>query len=183
MPLATHLGPWNIGTVKNTVGVTVGNIANMGTANVAQTALVSTANLGTGLNPLYGPTGIWVPPRSKFTYLVFDFIGGAWSYTSDGTAPNLYMLTSDYDNYTGSVDPALVNFNMICNNGWNVPIPQYTHAFGPNNGSSIGFAQNYASGPTASNTGLKDKQLYLSCSTDDTVPTYIRVTAVYTVNT
>jgi len=37
MGFATHLGPWLLGTVKNTTGTTAGTIRNMGATIVAQT--------------------------------------------------------------------------------------------------------------------------------------------------
>jgi hypothetical protein len=37
MGFATHLGPWLLGTVKNTTGTTVGTVANTGTTIVSQT--------------------------------------------------------------------------------------------------------------------------------------------------
>jgi hypothetical protein len=43
MGFATHLGPWLLGTVKNTTGTTSGNIRNLGATVVAQTA-TSTVN-------------------------------------------------------------------------------------------------------------------------------------------
>jgi hypothetical protein len=36
MGFATHLGPWLLGTVKNTTGTTAGTIRNMGATTVAQ---------------------------------------------------------------------------------------------------------------------------------------------------
>lgn len=40
MGFATHLGPWLLGTVKNTTGTTAGTIRNMGATIVAQEANV-----------------------------------------------------------------------------------------------------------------------------------------------
>jgi hypothetical protein len=37
MGLATHLGPWLLGTVKNTTGTTAGTIRNTGVTSVGQT--------------------------------------------------------------------------------------------------------------------------------------------------
>ena len=37
MGFATHLGPWLLGTVKNTTGTTAGTIRNMGATTVTQT--------------------------------------------------------------------------------------------------------------------------------------------------
>ena len=44
MGFATHLGPWLLGTVKNTTGTTAGTIRNMGATVVAQTALTTVAD-------------------------------------------------------------------------------------------------------------------------------------------
>jgi hypothetical protein len=41
MGFATHLGPWLLGTVKNTTGTTVGTIQNTGTTTVSQTKKVA----------------------------------------------------------------------------------------------------------------------------------------------
>ncbi len=40
MGFATHLGPWLLGTVKNTTGTTAGTIQNTGTSTVSQTKKV-----------------------------------------------------------------------------------------------------------------------------------------------
>jgi len=41
MGFATHLGPWLLGTVKNTTGTTAGTIRNTGCTSVAQNATVA----------------------------------------------------------------------------------------------------------------------------------------------
>jgi len=41
MGFATHLGPWLLGTVKNTTGTTAGTIRNTGCTNVTQNATVA----------------------------------------------------------------------------------------------------------------------------------------------
>jgi hypothetical protein len=41
MGFATHLGPWLLGTVKNTTGTTAGTIRNLGATTVSQTAAVA----------------------------------------------------------------------------------------------------------------------------------------------
>jgi hypothetical protein len=40
MGFASHLGPWLLGTVKNTTGTTAGTIQNMGASTVCQTKAV-----------------------------------------------------------------------------------------------------------------------------------------------
>lgn len=44
MGFASHLGPWLLGTVKNTTGTTAGTIRNMGATVVAQTAAVASTD-------------------------------------------------------------------------------------------------------------------------------------------
>lgn len=41
MGFATHLGPWLLGTVKNTTGTTAGTIQNLGATTVNQTTTVA----------------------------------------------------------------------------------------------------------------------------------------------
>jgi len=43
MGFATHLGPWLLGTVKNTTGTTAGLIQNTGVTTVAQTGTMTVA--------------------------------------------------------------------------------------------------------------------------------------------
>ena len=43
MAVATHLGPWLLGTVKDTTGTTAGTIRNIGATIVAQSYTAATA--------------------------------------------------------------------------------------------------------------------------------------------
>lgn len=43
MGFASHLGPWRLGTVKDTTGTTAGTISNMGCAIVAQSKAITKA--------------------------------------------------------------------------------------------------------------------------------------------
>jgi hypothetical protein len=44
MGFATHLGPWLLGTVKNTTGTTAGTVRNTGCADVSQSGVTTVAN-------------------------------------------------------------------------------------------------------------------------------------------
>lgn len=48
MGFATHLGPWLLGTVKETTGTTAGNIRNTGATIVSQTATIPATAMTTG---------------------------------------------------------------------------------------------------------------------------------------
>ena len=56
MGFATHLGPWLLGTVKNTTGTTAGTIRNMGATVVTQTGL-TTVNDTTAVTEFVIPAG------------------------------------------------------------------------------------------------------------------------------
>jgi hypothetical protein len=63
MGFATHLGPWLLGTVKNTTGTTAGTIRNIGATVVAQTIPVT---FQTFTNSLTGTLGA-IPAGSLIT--------------------------------------------------------------------------------------------------------------------
>ena len=48
MGFATHLGPWLLGTVKNTTGTTAGTVQNTGCTIVAQSFNLTAAQVATG---------------------------------------------------------------------------------------------------------------------------------------
>jgi hypothetical protein len=51
MGLATHLGPWLLGTVKNTTGTTAGTLRNTGAATTVQTGVTTVSD--TSANTLF----------------------------------------------------------------------------------------------------------------------------------
>jgi len=68
MGIATHLGPWLLGTVKNTTGTTPGTIRNIGATTVGQTSGTVVFNTTTGTN-----TNLFVLPAGAFIYnFIFD---------------------------------------------------------------------------------------------------------------
>ena len=56
MGLATHLGPWLLGTVKNTTGTVAGTIRNMGATQSVQTG-VTTVSDTSAVNLMVIPAG------------------------------------------------------------------------------------------------------------------------------
>lgn len=93
MGFATHLGPWLLGTVKNTTGTTAGTIRNMGATIVAQEAPVVFGTL-TG-TAFVLPAGALVTSVTVVTTTVFSAattcklsIGGT-DFTTNGTITNV----------------------------------------------------------------------------------------------
>jgi hypothetical protein len=64
MAFASHLGPWLLGTVKNTTGTTAGLVRNMGATSVGQNATVTWSDAATS-------TAFWVPAGSLITSVAF----------------------------------------------------------------------------------------------------------------
>jgi hypothetical protein len=67
MGLATHLGPWLLGTVKETTGTTAGTIRNTGATEVTQTVTLSFGSIN---NSLTG-TAFVLPAGAMVTYYKF----------------------------------------------------------------------------------------------------------------
>ena len=74
MGLASHLGPWLLGTVKNTTGTTAGTIRNLGATEVAQqVTLPYTALTGGGTgNAFVIPAGSLITSIQFFTTTTFS---------------------------------------------------------------------------------------------------------------
>jgi hypothetical protein len=93
MGFATHLGPWLLGTVKNTTGTTAGSIRNTGCTVVSQSTPVVFGTL-TG-NAFVLPAGAQVTDIKVVTTTVFSAattallsIGGT-AFTTTGTITNV----------------------------------------------------------------------------------------------
>jgi hypothetical protein len=93
MGFATHLGPWLLGTVKNTTGTTAGTIRNMGATVVAQEVQVVFGTL-TG-TAFVLPAGALVTDVKVVTSTVFSAattcklsIGGT-DFTTTGTVTSV----------------------------------------------------------------------------------------------
>jgi hypothetical protein len=105
MGLASHLGPWLLGTVKNTTGTTAGTIRNMGATSVGQFATVASTDAAatqafvipagaiiTNL-ALYQTTTFTSGSSGTFTVFVNGTSIGALTITT-GTAGNLAISAS-----------------------------------------------------------------------------------------
>ena len=97
MGFASHLGPWLLGTVKNTTGTTAGTIRNMGATSVTQVAPVVYSTL-TG-NAITVPAGSMIVDVKVVTTTVFSAattcklsIGGT-DFTTTGTITNVGSVT------------------------------------------------------------------------------------------
>ena len=77
MGFATHLGPWLLGTVKDTTGTTAGNIRNMGATTVTQ-AFVTTVSDTTAKQAFVLPAGAQITN-------IFTDITTAYSGTTGNT--------------------------------------------------------------------------------------------------
>ena len=105
MGLASHLGPWLLGTVKNTTGTTAGTIRNMGATSVGQMATVASTDstatqafvipAGSIITniALYQTTTFTSGTSGTFTVLVNGTSVGALAITT-GTAGNLAISAS-----------------------------------------------------------------------------------------
>lgn len=98
MGIATHLGPWLLGTVKNTTGTTAGTIANTGVTNVSQTFkkdYTSTTTAGRSDVIATLPAGAQIIDIKIDTLVAFTGSTAANVTIGDGTTANLYWASQD----------------------------------------------------------------------------------------
>ena len=74
MGFATHLGPWLLGTVKNTTGTTAGTIRNTGATTVTQTVTIDFSSINSSLTgtAFVIPAGSIIHAAQFFTTSTFS---------------------------------------------------------------------------------------------------------------
>jgi hypothetical protein len=98
MGFATHLGPWLLGTVKNTTGTTVGNIRNTGATLVSQTFKKDYTGQAASATT---DTICVLPAGSQIVNIFIDTIVAFTGSTAanltlgDGTTAALYWASTD----------------------------------------------------------------------------------------
>jgi hypothetical protein len=99
MGFATHLGPWLLGTIKNTTGTTVGtNVANTGNTIVEQTFKKDYTGLTTaGRTDTVAvlPAGSIIVDIKIDTLVAFTGSTAANMTLGDGTTANLFWASTD----------------------------------------------------------------------------------------
>ena len=99
MAVATHLGPWLLGTVKDTTGTTAGTIRNLGTTQVVQTKEIVLADGTATITAASLPAGALVTGMQFFTNTAFTAgtivisIGGT-VYANGVTLPTALGITA-----------------------------------------------------------------------------------------
>jgi len=119
MGFASHLGPWLLGTVKNTTGTTAGSIRNMGATLVAQSVSVLYTDVTAGTTAFTIPAGSQIVDASFNTTVAYATTTPTYVLQVNGTAINTAANGSVFTN-TGIVNLLLGNNNaagaVLCNN-------------------------------------------------------------------
>jgi hypothetical protein len=98
MGFSSHLGPWLLGTVKDTTGTTAGAVRNMGANTVSQTYkknFTSTTTAGTTVVVACLPAGAQIINIHVDTLVAFTGSTAANMTIGDGTTANKYWATTD----------------------------------------------------------------------------------------
>ena len=107
MGLASHLGPWLLGTVKNTTGTTAGTIRNMGATQVSQEAVVA--------YPTTTGTAFVLPAGALITDVLFFT---TTAFATSGTC----KLTIGSTDITGALNVASVGVATFVPTSSGVPL-------------------------------------------------------------
>jgi hypothetical protein len=98
MGFASHLGPWRLGTVKDTTGTTAGTVSNMGCTIVSQTFkkdYTGTTTAGTANVIATLPAGAQIIEVMIDTLVAFTGSTAANLTIGNGTTADLYWATTD----------------------------------------------------------------------------------------
>ena len=99
MGFATHLGPWLLGTVKNTTGTTVGTIENVGATVVSQT--FKKDYTGSVFDTAYADTICVLPAGAQIQFIHIDTLTAFTGSTAanvtvgDGSSAALYWASTN----------------------------------------------------------------------------------------
>jgi hypothetical protein len=100
MGIATHLGPWVLGTVRSTTGTTVGTIRNTGATIVAQTKDIVLADGTATVTAMSLPAGAlvtsmqFIVPTTAFTAGTITISIGGTVYASGVTLPTALGISA-----------------------------------------------------------------------------------------
>jgi succinate dehydrogenase/fumarate reductase flavoprotein subunit len=119
MGIASHLGPWLLGTVKNTTGTTAGTLRNMGATVVNQSVAVAYTDITAGTYAFTLPAGAQILNAQFNTTVAYATTTPTYALFVNGTAINTAANGSVFTN-TGIVNLLLGNNNaaaaVLCSN-------------------------------------------------------------------
>jgi len=119
MGFATHLGPWLLGTVKNTTGTTAGTIRNMGATVVSQSKAILYTDITAGTVAFTIPAGSQILTAQFNTTVAYATTTPTYALFSNAVAINTAANGSVFTN-TGIVNILLGNNSaaaaVLCNN-------------------------------------------------------------------
>ena len=119
MGFATHLGPWLLGTVKNTTGTTAGTIRNLGATVVSQSKAIVYTDTTAGTVAFTIPAGSQILTAQFNTTVAYATTTPTYALFVNAVAINTAANGSVFTN-TGIVNILLGNNSaaaaVLCNN-------------------------------------------------------------------
>lgn len=133
MGFATHLGPWMLGTVKDTTGTTAGNIRNLGATAVAQFKTVAYADTTAQTQLAVIPAGASIQNIQFLITTAYTTTNPTFTIFVNGTAITAAItVASPAAGATGIASFALgtTNPSLVANVGSTDAIVSFTQANG-----------------------------------------------------
>lgn len=133
MGLATHLGPWLLGTVKNTTGTTAGTIRNTGVTPNAQYKAIAYADTTAQTTLAVIPAGSAIQNIQLIFTTAYTTTNPTFTFFVNGTAVTAAVaVTSPAAGATGVATIALgtTNPSLIANVGLTDAIISFTQSNG-----------------------------------------------------
>ena len=131
MAVATHLGPWLLGTVKDTTGTTAGTIRNVGATHSFQSKAVVYTDTTANTTLAVLPAGAMIQQVQFLTTTAYGTATPAFTIYVNGTAVSASVSTTAFGS-TGRANIALATTNpgLVANVGTTDAIISFTQAAG-----------------------------------------------------
>jgi hypothetical protein len=136
MGIATHLGPWLLGTVKNTTGTTAGTVRNVGATIVTQSFSVPLSN--TTATAFVLPAGALITSAQVITTTLFSAGTIKLSIGATDISNTFTLPTATYGSQAltlGSASSAAAT--LVANVGTTDAVVTYTTASTPAGGAAV----------------------------------------------
>lgn len=129
MGTATHLGPWLLGTVKDTTGTTAGTIANVGVTSVMQTKAVAYADTTAQTRAFVIPAGSLIDSISFIITTAYTTTAPTFTIFVNGTAITTATLLAGLSG-TQAIALGTANPSLVANVGTSDAVIAFTQANG-----------------------------------------------------
>lgn len=144
MGIATHLGPWMLGTVKDTTGTTAGTINNLGATSVSQIRAIAYGETTAQTRAFVLPAGAYIDSITALVTTAYTTTAATLQIFVNGNAISVATtLTAAGSTGVTAIPLGTSNPALVANVGSTDAIVSFTQANGGGGTGAIVLAIHY----------------------------------------